>query len=427
MSGHEATRIELPSPALVVLVGASSAGKTTFAARHFAPGEVLSGVAHRALVGGDEHDQTGTTSAFAALHRAASQRLAQGLLTVIDATSVRPHDRQALVQLARAHDLPAVAIVLDLPRAALEARHAARADRTFGPDALLRQLAELRRTQGGLTHEGFRHVWTLRSEAEVNATPLTRVPLRVDRRDLTGPFDVIGDVHGCLPELRELLGRLGYTLDGNTVTPPAGRTAVFLGDLVDRGPDSAGVLELVMGMVRAGTALCVPGNHEEKVARALDGKAVKLVHGLDATLAQLDAAGGAFRREVRAFIAGRPSHLVLDGGRLVVAHAGLPQQYHGRTSGRVRSFALYGDVDGTHDELGFPVRRDWAADYAGAALVVYGHTPHAAPRWVRNTVNIDTGCAFGGALTALRYPERGTLSVPAWTVYAVLARPLPAP
>ncbi|WP_309572846.1 AAA family ATPase [Deinococcus sp.] len=427
MSGSESTQIDVPSPALVVLIGASSAGKTTFATRHFRPDDVIGSDAWRAQLSGNENDQSVTVAAFAALHHAASQRLARGLLTVIDATSVRPHDRQALVQLARAHDLPAVAIVLDLPRGVLEARHAARTDHPFGPDVTLRQHAELRRTQGGLTHEGFRRVWTLHSEVEVNAAQVTRAALRVDRRDLTDPFDVIGDVHGCLPELRELLARLGYVLDGNVVTPPADRTAVFLGDLVDRGPDSAGVLALVMGMVRVGTALCVPGNHEEKVARALDGKAVKVVHGLDVTLAQIGAAGDAFRREVRAFIGSLPSHLVLDGGRLVVAHAGLPEAYQGRTSGRVRSFALYGDVDGTRDELGFPVRRDWAAGYAGMPLVVYGHTPHTAPRWVGNTVNIDTGCAFGGALTALRYPERETLSVPAQAVYAALARPLPAP
>ncbi|THF85246.1 serine/threonine protein phosphatase [Deinococcus sp. KSM4-11] len=420
-------RIDLPSPSLVVLVGASSSGKSTFAARHFRPDEVLGSDAMRAWLSGDETDQSVTGEAFGSLHRAASARLTQGRLTVIDATSVRPRDRLALVQLARAHDLPAVAVVFDLPRSVLEARHAARPDRPFGSDVILRQLSDLRRTQGGLTQEGFRHVWTLRSEAEVNAAQVTPVPLRVDRRDLSGPFDVIGDVHGCLSELRALLLRLGYCLDGGQVSPPSGRTAVFLGDLVDRGPDSAGVLRLVMGMVSAGTALCLPGNHEEKVARALDGKAVKLVHGLDATLAQIEAGGSAFRREVRAFIGSLPSHLVLDGGRLVVAHAGLPEPYHGRTSGRVRSFALFGDVDGTRDELGFPVRRDWAAGYAGAALVVYGHTPHTAPRWVGNTVNIDTGCAFGGALTALRYPERETLSLPAQAVYAVLARPLPPP
>ena len=404
----QTTPIDLPSPALVVLIGAPSAGKSTFAARHFAPDEVVSGD-------------------LEALLHAAHDRLERGLLTVVDATLVRPHDRRPLLELARAHDLPAVAVVLDLPRSVLEARNAARPGPPVDPHTILHQHAELRRTLGGLTHEGFRRVWVRRSEAEVDAAQVTRVPLHVDRRDLTGPFDVIGDVHGCLPELHDLLNTLGYGLDGDHVTPPAGHTAVFLGDLVDRGPDSAGVLRLVMGMVSAGTALCVPGNHEEKLARALSGRAVKPMHGLDATLAQLDAAGRDFQKDVQAFIASLPPHLVLDGGRLVVAHAGLPERFQGRTSGRVRSFALYGDVDGTRDEYGLPVRGDWATAYAGAALVVYGHTPHVAPRQVGNTVNIDTGCAFGGQLSALRYPGQQIVSVPAHAQYTVPARPLAVP
>jgi protein phosphatase len=408
------SRLDVPSPALVVLVGASSAGKSTFAARHFAPDEVLSAGDH------------GPGAPLpVALHRAVDRRLARGELTVVDSGAVRPHDRQTLVELSRAHDLPAVAIVLDLPRAVLEARHAHPAAPSTGLDAILRQMGELRRTLGGLAHEGFRRVWTLRSVAEVNAVTVVRVPLRVDRRDLPGPFDVIGDVHGCLPELLDLLLALGYTVTDERILPPPGRTAVFLGDLVDRGPDSAGVLRVVMDMVQAQRALCVPGNHEEKLARALDGRSVRPGHGLDVTLAQVDAAGATFRRQVREFIATRPSHLVLDSGRLVAAHAGLPGRYHGRTSGRVRSFALYGDVDGTRDEYGLPVRGDWAAAYHGEALVVYGHTPHTTPRWVGNTVNIDTGCAFGGHLTALRYPERETVSVPARQQYAVPAKPLP--
>ncbi|PNY82921.1 polynucleotide kinase-phosphatase [Deinococcus koreensis] len=422
--------LALPELALVALVGASSAGKSTFAARHFRPSEVLSSDAFRALVSDDESSLEATADAFESLYFVAAKRLARGRLTVIDATSVRPDDRRRLVELARQHDVLPVAIVLDLPRSELEARHAARTDRDFSPAVIGRQLAELRRTFRGLGREGFRHVWALRSVAEVDAARVTRTALYTNKKHLSGPFDLIGDVHGCLAELRDLLVRLSYALDGETVTPPPGRTALFVGDLVDRGPDSVGVLRLVMGMVHAGTALMVPGNHEEKLKRALDGKAVNALHGLDVTLAGLDAAGDAFKREVRDFIDALVSHLVLDGGRLVVAHAGLPERYQGRSSGRVRSFALYGDVDGSKDDLGLPVRRDWAADYRGSALVVYGHTPVAAPRGVNRTLNIDTGCAFGGSLTALRYPEMETVSVPAHAQYAVPARPLqeaPAP
>ncbi|SMB88373.1 polynucleotide kinase-phosphatase [Deinococcus hopiensis] len=420
------TSIRLPELALVALVGASSAGKSTFAARHFLPTEVLSSDFFRALVSEDENSLDATGDAFDSLFYVAGKRLARGRLTLIDATSVRPDDRRRLVDLARQYDVLPVAVVLDLPRPVLEARHAARDDRDFRPEVIGRQMGELRRTLRGMQKEGFRHVWVLRSQEEVDGAQVTRVPLYTNRKELTGPFDFIGDVHGCLPELRALLTRLGYTVEGDAATPPPGRTAVFVGDLVDRGPDSAGALRLAMNMVRAGAALCVPGNHDEKLKRALDGKAVKALHGLDGTLAQLEEAGPEFKREVRAFIEGLVSHLVLDGGKVVVAHAGLPERYQGRSSGRVRSFALYGDVDGSKDELGLPVRRDWAAEYRGAATVIYGHTPVAEPRWVNRTLNIDTGCAFGGALTALRYPELELVRVPAHAQYAVPARPLQA-
>lgn len=420
------TDIRLPELCLVALVGASSAGKSTFAARHFGGGEVLSSDFFRRLVSDDEGSMEATADAFDSLFHVAGKRLARGRLTVIDATSVRPDDRRRLVDLARAHDVLPVAIVLDLPRAVLEARHAERPERDFSPAVIARQHAELRRTLRGMGKEGFRHVWVLRSPEEVEAARVTRVPLYTNKKHLHGPFDFIGDVHGCLSELRELLTRLGYAVSGDQATPPPGRTAVFVGDLVDRGPDSAGVLRLVMNMVRAGAALCVPGNHDEKLARALGGKAVKALHGLDATLAQLEAAGPKFQAEVRAFIEGLVSHLVLDDGKVVVAHAGLPERYQGRSSGRVRSFALYGDVDGSTDDLGLPVRRDWAAEYRGEALVVYGHTPVAQARQVNRTINLDTGCAFGGALTALRYPELDLVSAAAQAQYAVPARPLKA-
>ncbi|THF69093.1 polynucleotide kinase-phosphatase [Deinococcus sp. Arct2-2] len=418
------TDIALPELALVALIGASSAGKSSFAARHFLPSEVLSSDAFRALVSDDENSLEATADAFDSLFYIAGKRLSRGRLTVIDATNVRPTDRQKLVDLARAHDVLPVAIVLDLPRSTLETRHAARTDRDFPASVIVRQLTELKRTLRGLGKEGFRHVWALRSEVEVDTARVRRVPLHTNRRDLTGPFDFIGDVHGCLPELRELLTKLGYTADGESFTPPLGRTAIFVGDLVDRGPDSVGVLRLVMKMVNTGAALCVPGNHDEKLKRALDGKAVRALHGLDETLAALEGEGENFKREVKTFIERLVSHLVLDGGRVVVAHAGLPEQYQGRSSGRVRSFALYGDVDGSKDELGLPVRRDWARTYKGAAQVIYGHTPVARPVWVNRTIDIDTGCAFGGSLTALRYPEQEVVSVPAHGQYAVPPRPL---
>jgi diadenosine tetraphosphatase ApaH/serine/threonine PP2A family protein phosphatase len=249
-------------------------------------------------------------------------------------------------------------------------------------------------------------------------------PPPFDRRWDHGPFDVVGDVHGCLEELRRLLHELGWRLGGGPPTHPAGRRAVFVGDLVDRGPEIPGVLRLAMEMVAEGTALCVLGNHDRKLARALEGRGVRVAHGLEHSLAQLAADPG-LRSATAAFLRSLPHHLLLAGGELVVAHAGLREDLFGADTPGARDFALYGDTTGERDEYGLPVRLDWARHYRGRALVVYGHTPVVEPRWLNGTVNLDTGCVFGGRLTALRWPERETVSVPAARVYYRPAKPFP--
>jgi len=120
------------------------------------------------------------------------------------------------------------------------------------------------------------------------------------------------------------------------------------------------------------------------------------------------------------------SHYVLDGGKLVVSHAGLIERLQGRASARVRSFCLYGQTTGETDEFGLPVRYPWANDYRGRAMVLYGHTPVPAPEWVNGTLCLDTGCVFGGRLTALKYPEREIVSVPAARVYYQSSKPFSA-
>ena len=421
------TTIKIPELSLVVLVGVTGSGKSSFAARHFRPTEVLSSDAFRGLVGDDENDQSVTAAAFEALHVVAAKRLAIGRLTVIDATNVQPDARRPLVTLAREQHVLPVAIVLDIPARTCIERNAARADRNFGSGVVTRQHATLSRSIRRLEREGFRRVFVLRGEAEVDAAQIVREPAWTDRSDEHGPFDIIGDVHGCHAELADLLDSLGYqpAADGAR-RHPAGRTAVFLGDLVDRGPDTPGVLRTVMEMVEAGTALCVPGNHESKLLRALHGRDVRVSHGLAESLAQLAAEPAGFRTLVTAFLDGLISHYVLDGGKLVVAHAGLRAEMHGRASAAVRAFALYGETTGETDEFGLPVRYPWAQDYRGQAAVVYGHTPVPTASWVNNTICIDTGCVFGGRLTALRYPERELVSVPARRAYYQPARPLEA-
>lgn len=409
---------------LVVLIGASGSGKSTFARRHFKPTEIVSSDFCRGLVADDENDQSASRDAFDVLHYIAGKRLAAGRLTVVDATSVQPESRRQLVQLAREHDVLPIAIVLDLPEEVCLARNAGRPDRAGMPRHVVqRHRRELRRSLRGLEREGFRKVHILRSEEEAEHAEVVLERRYNDLRHLTGPFDIIGDIHGCSSELETLLGKLGY-VDG---THPEGRTAVFVGDLVDRGPDSPGVLRRVMSMVSDGTALCVPGNHENKLGRYLKGRKVQQTHGLAETIEQLereDTRDPEFRERVRQFIDGLVSHYVLDDGKLVVCHAGLPEKYHGRTSGRVRSHALYGDTTGETDEFGLPVRYPWAEDYRGRATVVYGHTPVPTTSWINNTICLDTGAVFGGRMTALRWPERELVDVPAEQVWYEPVKPL---
>jgi polynucleotide kinase-phosphatase len=421
-------KISLPELSLVVLIGPSGSGKSTFARRHFRPTEILTSDACRALVSDDENDQAATADAFEVLHFIAGKRLARGRLTVVDATNVQPEARKPLVELAREHYVLPVAIVLDLPGAVLEERNRSRTDRQLGSHVLRNQRSQLRRSLRGLQKEGFRQVWVLCSTEEVEEASVERRPLWTDRRSDHGPFDLIGDIHGCAEELEELLARLRYLPDSAGVFHhPEGRKAVFLGDLVDRGPRVAGVLRIVMGMVKAGNALCVPGNHDDKLLRWLKGKKVRIAHGLEQSIEQLERETPEFRAAVCAFIDGLVSHYALDGGRLVVAHAGIKERMQGRASARVRDFALYGETTGEMDEFGLPVRANWAAEYRGSARVVYGHTPVAEPQWLNRTINIDTGCVFGGGLTALRYPELELVAVPARQAYAGTVRPPPSP
>lgn len=429
--------ISIPKLSLVVLVGPSGSGKSTFARKHFLPTEVLSSDACRGLVSDDENNQAVTNDAFDVLHFIAAKRLALGKMTVIDATNVQPESRKPLVELARKYHCLPVAIVLNLPERLCQDRNRLRDDRNFGPHVVRQQQNQLRRSIRGLGREGFRHVFVLETPEEVETAIVERVPLWNDRREEHGPFDIIGDVHGCCDELEALLRQLGYTvvsLDANdplwgsrAYRHPEGRKAVFVGDLVDRGPRILDTVCLVHNMISARSALCVPGNHDMKLMRKLRGKDVQITHGLANSLAEIDALADDLRepfcKEVAEFLDGLVSHYVLDDCKLVVAHAGMKAEMQGRGSGKVRDFALYGETTGETDEFGLPVRFNWAAEYRGSALVVYGHTPVPEPDWLNRTVNIDTGCVFGGKLTALRYPEKEFVSVPAARTYCEPARP----
>ncbi len=438
--------ITIPNLCLVVLIGPSGSGKSTFARKHFLPTEVISSDYCRGLVSDNDNDQSATPDAFEVLHYIAAKRLRAGKLTVIDATNTQSESRQPLVALAKAHDVLPVAIVLNTPEAICRERNATRPNRDFGPHVVLNQIRQLRRSLRGLDREGFRKVFVLHTPDEIEAASIVRERVWNDLRHEHGPFDIIGDVHGCADELEELLSRLGYAkvavpaeaadwpepLPREYFAHPAGRRAIFVGDLVDRGPRVVAVLDTVRAMVFGGTALCVPGNHDIKLLRHLHGHHVKLTHGLEQTLADIAAIRGdrrdAWQTDVTKFLDSLVSHYLLDDGKLVVAHAGMKAEYQGRTSGRVREFAMYGETTGETDDFGLPVRLNWAAEYRGPAMVVYGHTPVPEPEWLNHTINIDTGCVFGGRLTALRYPERELVSVAARRTWCEPARPfLPPP
>ena len=428
-------QFSFPELSLVVLIGASGSGKSTFARKHFRPTEVISSDYCRALVADDENDLAATNDAFEILHFIAAKRLAAGRLTVVDATNVKPEDRKPLIELARQYHCLPVAIVLNIPERVCQERNQVRTDRRLGNHVAHRQLQNLRRSLRGLEREGFRHVLILSSPEEAEAIRLERVPLYNNKRTETGPFDIIGDIHGCYDELTALLSQLGYSQiqkgeNGGSpfaLVPPDGRKTIFLGDLVDRGPNSPAVLRLVMQMVEQDHAYCVPGNHDIKLLRKLRGRDVQLTHGIAETIEQLDKEPLEFRNHVAKFLDALVSHYVFDGGRLVVAHAGMKEEMQGRGSGKVRDFALFGETTGEVDEFGLPVRYNWAADYRGAATVVYGHTPIPEPEWLNRTINIDTGCVFGGKLTALRYPEKELISIPAARTYYAPVRPLLTP
>jgi protein phosphatase len=433
-----AVQIKIPKLSLVLLIGPSGSGKSTFARKHFRATEILSSDICRGLVSDNVNDQNVTKDAFEVLRFIAGKRLALGRLTVVDATNVQPEARKPLVELARQYHCLPVAIVLDLPERVCQERNKERADRDFGPHVVRNQASQLRRSLRGLRKEGFRHVFVLETPEEVEGAVVERIPLWNDRTDEHGPFDIIGDVHGCAGELVELLGKLGYRpvavsaggpslISGTAYAHPEGRKAVFVGDLVDRGPRILDALRIVATMVDFGSALCVPGNHDMKLLKKLQGRNVQITHGLAESLAEIDALPAEIRsgfvEDLIRFLDGLVSHYMLDDGKLVVAHAGMKAEMQGRGSGRVRDFALYGETTGETDQFGLPVRHDWASEYRGQAMVVYGHTPVPEPEWLNRTVNVDTGCVFGGKLTAVRYPEKEFVSVPAARTYCEPARP----
>jgi protein phosphatase len=234
-------------------------------------------------------------------------------------------------------------------------------------------------------------------------------------------YDIIGDIHGCYREYVELAKQLGYEWRDGLFVHKDERRLVFLGDLTDRGPDSIRMMEHVYGMVKHDLALYTPGNHCDKLYRYFIGRNVQIKHGLETTVAELEALNNEDRKKVSTHFCHlyeeAPLYLQLDDGKLIVAHAGIRSDFVGKTTSKVKTFVLYGDITGRTNPDGTPERLDWAKEHKGTPVIVYGHTPVERVRHIQNTWNIDTGCVFGGKLSALRYPEFEVVSVPSSMPY----------
>ncbi|UGB31822.1 bis(5'-nucleosyl)-tetraphosphatase PrpE [Metabacillus sp. B2-18] len=228
-------------------------------------------------------------------------------------------------------------------------------------------------------------------------------------------IDVIGDIHGCFREFEELTKKMGYNWTTGIPIHPDDRKLAFVGDLTDRGPESIKIIEAVYQLVQKEGAHYSPGNHCNKLYRYFLGNKVQITHGLETTVAEYEELPPKKKAEVKKqfmfLYEVAPLYQILDNGKLIVAHAGIREDYIGKNSNAVKTFVLYGDITGKKNPDGTPERRDWAQHYQGKAMIVYGHTPIKEPKRANRTINIDTGAVFGNKLTAYRYPEDEVITV----------------
>lgn len=444
-------RLVIPEASLIVLVGPTGCGKSTFASKHFKPTEVLSSDTYRRIVA-DEETGAANEDAFAAMRFIAEKRLNRGLVTVLDATHVQAGALDYAMMTARDCYAQVNVIAFNYPESVIRERASKRTDRTVPLHVLDRHFRQMRITMKQLRKMRFGKVREYTDPTVVDNLKVERRKSVCDFRNWTGPFDIIGDVHGCYDELIELLVKLGYIpvahVPPMTVNPvyypetklvnsepvevywthPQGRKVIFTGDLLDRGPKPVQAFEVARRMVQRGHALFVVGNHEDRLIRRLGKKRPEewlkdtsaLTHGLETTMVGLVGEPEADTKQRLAFIRDLPPHLVLDGGRLIVTHAAVKSEMLFKNTEPVRKFCQHGPVvPGAEDEFGLPVRIDWAKDYKGTARIVYGHYHVAEPRIENNAICIDTQAPSGGKLTAYRYPEDTFESVPAKQCYYV--------
>lgn len=413
--------ILLPHNALIVLVGPAGCGKSTFAAKHFRPTEVVSSDAFREMISDDATNQDVSADAFDLFYRLIHARLKHDRLTVADATNLTKERRAELRGIATTAGRPCYALVVETTLEQSLTQNAQRARRV--PEHVI--ASHWKRYEESLLSifdEGFAGVLPVNADSviQIGTTPNRTAP----------GWDVIGDVHGCLNELLDLLHALGYQLVYDDVgrtgfRHPEGRRLAFVGDLTDRGPFNLGVLRVAKFLLDDGHVI-VRGNHDHKLLRALKGNKITVGNGLAGTLKELEAVTQETRTGFQQLLEQLPyyARLGISGElgefrEIVVAHAGLQLDSVGRVGRAVESHCIYGEVEGF--ENGIPIRgHRWRTAWAqaGDKHCVFGHTPVDDVDFREHSVNIDTGCVFGGRLTALRFPEYFTISVPALQRYA---------
>lgn len=425
------TEITIPSIGLVLMVGASGSGKSRLASRLFEGTEIVELDRMREMVSGDRADQSANEDAAAVAAELVERRLRRRLLTVVDATNVRSEDRRRWTQIAaRTHSL-VTAIVVDPGMGFCQKSAAARDGDRYNPRSVELQNRLLSRDRRKLSKgDGVRNVVTISSPEEAEAATLRRRDTYNDKRSVTAPLDIVGDVHGMTDELEALLAQLGWSVawsgEGEdrsaAISHPDDRRLVFVGDLTDRGPRPRDALLIMEAAVQSGQGYAVASNHDDRFKRWLQGRETSINHGIETSIADFEETSSAYRRRFADLIDSLPAHLVFDGGKVAVAHAGLLEDMVLGASPEMRDFAVFGPKTAPGPD-GRSVRVDWADGYRGRTCVVYGHTVVDEPVWHNRTICVDTGAVFGGSLSALRWPEKTIVSVPSAAAYAELDRP----
>jgi protein phosphatase len=408
--------MKLEQRTLVLLCGPIGSGKSTFASKWFGA-HIVSADTIREMISGDAGNQNVSREAFDILYTLVDVKMRHGFPVVIDNLNHNARSRRDWFKLADKYGYKKIAIVFDhVDNNVCQAQNAGR--KRVVPADIVKKSVET--FFDGLKHLAEDDINEIIHASSVNEPFVFQDTSVVNSVEIVDKAVIIGDTHGCLPELIALIEdlRIKGLLDG--------RKIVFVGDFADRGPSNAGTLEYIMNLVEQGLALAVRGNHDDKLRRYLMGNNIKLGHGIAETVNQIEAREDAkeFKAKLLNFISSLPLYLVLDGGKLVVAHAGIEDSMIGKDDkGAIRTFCLFGKITGNKDENGFPERLDWAAERVvneNSPWIVYGHAAqtNGKPYIINKTANVDTACCFGGKLTAFVYPEAETVSVDAYAKYA---------